>query len=683
MYPLLLCALTVALQPAEPAPGASYDVVVYGGNSAGISAAVQAARMGKSVVVVAPEVHLGGLTSGGLGWTDSGRKEAVGGLALDFYRRVKAHYDRPEAWKQQKSSEYRLYHPKDKAIWAFEPHVAERVFEELVTEFRIPVERNEWLDRAKGVTKEGTNIVAIRTLSGKSYRGKVFIDATYEGDLMAAAGVSYTTGREANAQYNETMNGVQTRRAVSHQFEKPIDPYVVPGDRSSGLLPRIEAGPPGKDGEADKRIQAYCFRMCLTNDEGNRIPFEKPEGYDPKQYELLGRYLRAGWKGVFKKFDPIPNRKTDTNNHGAFSTDNIGMNYDYPEASYERRREIIKEHEQYQKGLMYYLANDPGVPDDIREATSRWGLAKDEFTDNGHWPHQIYVREARRMVSDFVMTERHLQALDPTPEPIGMGSYNMDSHNVQRYVDAKGHARNEGDIQVNPGGPYPISYRAIVPKAGECTNLLVPVCLSSSHIAYGSIRMEPVFLILGQSAATAAVAAIDAGTAVQKVDYASLQRRLLADHQVLDLPRPVRKVLSAKSLPGVVVDDDDAELTGNWGTSAVVGPYVGAGYRHDGNAEKGKKSATFRAKLEPGRYQVRVAYTSSDNRDSKIPVRIRHTAGVASLTLDQKAAPKKGTAPFVLLGTYDLDGQAAVEILNEGTTGYVVIDAVQFLKAPR
>jgi len=680
MYAILL---SVVLAAAEPADGI-YDVVVYGGTSAGISAGVQATRMNKSVVVVAPEVHLGGLTSGGLGWTDSGRKEAVGGMAIEYYRRVKKHYDKPDAWRQQKPEQYRLYHEKDEAIWAFEPHVAERVFEELVTEYKIPVHRNEWLDRSKGgVTKEAGKIVSFRTLSGKTYRGRVFIDATYEGDLMAAAGVTYTVGREANSQYGETLNGVQTKRAVSHQFEKPVDPYVVPGDPKSGLLPRIHAGSPGQDGEADKRLQAYCFRVCLTTAEDNRVPFEKPPGYDPKQYELLGRYLRDGWRGVFRKFDMIPNLKTDTNNHGAFSTDNIGMNYDYPDASYERRKEIIKEHEVYQKGLFYYIANDPSLPEDIRRDMSRWGLARDEFKDNGNWPHQIYVREARRMVSDFVMTERHLIGAEPTPDPVGMGSYNMDSHNVQRYVDASGHARNEGDIQISPGGPYPISYRAIVPKSDDCTNLIVPVCLSSSHIAYGSIRMEPVFLILGQSAATAAALAIDGQSSVQKVDYKALERRLLADHQVLDLPRTPKKLISLKSLPGVVVDDDDAELVGKWSVSATIGPYVGAGYRHDSNEAKGKKSATFRAKLEPGEYEVRVAYTANPNRESKIPVKVQHAGGEANLTLDQTKAPQKADKPFARIGRFRFDGDASVVISNEGTDGFVVIDAVQFLKPSR
>jgi hypothetical protein len=511
-------------------------MVVYGGTSAGVVAAVQAKHMGKSVVIVCPDKHLGGLTSGGLGWTDSGRKEAVGGISREFYQRIKKHYDKSQSWIYQKPEEYSRYRPDDDAMWVFEPHVAEQGFEELVAEYKIPVYRNEWLNREGGVKKDGQRIISITMLNGKTYRGKIFIDATYEGDLMATAGVSYHVGREGNDVYGETLNGVQTRNATKHQFTKPVDPYVKQGDPASGLLPRIHSGHPGVEGSGDKRIQAYNFRMCLTKVAENRVPFPKPDNYDPMQYELLARYLDKGWRAIFVKFDPAPNSKTDTNNHGAFSTDNIGMNYDYPQASYRRRREIIKEHENYQKGLMWFLAYDPRVPVDVREKTSQWGLAKDEFIDNGHWPHQIYVRESKRMIGDFVTTELHLRRIKRTPKPIGMGSYNMDSHNVQRYVDSNGHARNEGDIQVNPGGPYPISYDAIVPKASECTNLLVPVCLSSSHIAYGSIRMEPVFMILGQSAATAASLAIDNSIDVQKVDYSKLRSRLLADGQVLDMP---------------------------------------------------------------------------------------------------------------------------------------------------
>lgn len=513
----------------------TYDLVIYGNNSAGVMAGIQARRDGLDVIVTGPDKHLGGLTAGGLGWTDSGNKDAIGGLSREFYRRVKAHYDKPETWKHQRPDEYSRYDPESDAMWVFEPHIAETVFEEMVAEAGLEIDRDKWLDRKKGVTVKRSRITEIRMLDGTAYRSRMFIDATYEGDLMAAAGVSYTVGRESNSQYGETLNGVQTRNAVSHQFESDVSPYIVPDDPSSGLLPRIRDEGPGEEGSGDKKVQAYNFRMCLTTVEENRVPFPKPEGYDPTQYELLGRYLDEGWRGIWVKFDPAPNNKTDTNNHGAFSTDNIGMNYDYPEAGYERRKEIIREHEQYQKGLMWYLANDPRVPEDVRERMSSWGLARDEFRDNDHWPHQIYVREARRMVSDFVMTEMHLREKKPTGKSIGMGSYNMDSHHVQRYVDARGCARNEGDIQVNPGGPYLISYDAIIPRREEITNLLVPVCLSSSHIAYGSIRMEPVFMILGQSAAAAARIAVRKDIPVQDVDYDALRLELLRLGQILEL----------------------------------------------------------------------------------------------------------------------------------------------------
>jgi len=516
-------------------PNASQaDIVIYGGTSAGVIAAVQAKRMGKSVVIVCPDKHLGGLSSGGLGWTDSGNKRVIGGLSREFYRRLKRHYDKPEAWKYQKPGQYSRYRVDDDAMWVFEPHVAEQTFEDLVRENAVAVRRDEWLDRSKGVKLDGKRIVSIMMISGKTFKGRVFIDATYEGDLLAAAGVTYAVGREPNSKYDETLNGVQTRNARSHQFPKGIDPYVVPGDASSGLLPRIHAGGPGQEGAGDSRIQAYCYRMCLTNIPGNRAAFAKPDGYDANQYELLLRTLQAGSRHVFGKFDPAPNAKTDTNNHGPFSTDNIGMNYDYPEASYERRRQILAEHEAYQKGYFYFLCNDPRVPKEVADRMSQWGLAKDEFLDNGHWPHQIYVREARRMVGEFVLTENHLRRKLPTPRPVGMGSYNMDSHNVQRYVCSDGSVRNEGDIQVNPGGPYPIDYGAIVPKRGECPNLLVPVAVSSSHIAYGSVRMEPVFMVLGQSAASAACLAIDADATVQEVDYQKLRGQLLKDAQVLE-----------------------------------------------------------------------------------------------------------------------------------------------------
>jgi hypothetical protein len=542
LLPLVVCsALSGATREA--------DVVIYGCTSGAITAAIQTKRMGKTAVIACPERHLGGLTAGGLGWTDSGNKAVIGGLSREFYHRVWLHYQQPSAWKWQKREEYgnkgqgtEAMDSGARTMWIFEPHVAERVFEDWVRDYKIQVYRNAWLDRDKGVRMEGGRITSIRMLNGDTYRGKVFLDATYEGDLMAAAGVDFHVGRESTATYGEKWNGVQT--GVLHHrhhfgvLKTPISPYAVPGDPKSGVLPRISTDPPGNYGDGDKRVQAYCFRVCLTQVLENRLPFPKPAGYDPKEYELLLRIFEAGWRETFDKFDPIPNAKTDTNNHGPFSTDNIGRNYDYPEASYERRREIIDEHVRYQQGWFYFIANDPRVPAEVRTAMAKWGLAKDEFLDNGHWPHQIYVREARRMIGRYVMTEHELLKRRSTPEPVGMGSYTIDSHNVQRYITPEGYVQNEGDIGVPTNGPYQIAYGALVPKKGQAENLLVPVCVSASHIAFGSIRMEPVFMVLGQSAATAAVLAIEGNIAVQDVPYAQLRSRLLKDGQVLEYAPP-------------------------------------------------------------------------------------------------------------------------------------------------
>ena len=523
------------------APVNKADVIIYGGTSAAIVAAVQAHKMGKTVIVVSPDKHVGGLSSGGLGFTDTGNKSVIGGLARDFYHRIWLHYQQPAAWKWQQQAEYGnkgqgtpAMDGAERTMWIFEPHVAEQVFEDYIRENNLKIYRNEWLDRKQGVKKEGGKIVAITTLSGQTYSGKVFIDATYEGDLMAAAGVSYTVGREAVATYGESWNGVQTGVLHhGHYFKQNISPYRIAGDATSGLLPRVSGEDPGEKGAADKRIQAYCFRMCLTDKPANRIPFPKPEGYDPTQYELLTRVLDSGWNEVFSKFDPIPNHKTDVNNHGPFSFDNIGMNYDYPEATYERRKEIIHEHEVYQQGLLYFLANDARVPPAIQRRMQTWGLSADEFRDNHNWPHQLYVREARRMKGVHVMTQQSVLGESAVPQSIGMGSYTLDAHNAQRYVKKDGYVQNEGDIGVDIKEPYQVSYGSILPQRAECSNLLVPVCMSASHIAYGSIRMEPVFMILGQSAATAAALAIDGNKAVQEVDYGQLKAQLEKDHQRL------------------------------------------------------------------------------------------------------------------------------------------------------
>lgn len=524
-----------------------YDVVVYGGTSAGVAAAVQAKRSGKSAVIVCPDQHLGGLSSGGLGFTDTGNKAVIGGLAREFYHRVWQHYSQPSAWTWQTREQYGNRGQGTPAIdgqlrtmWIFEPHVAERIFEDWVREHQVPVHRGQFLDRERGVRKSGGAIRSIQTLAGRTYRGKMFIDATYEGDLMAAAGVTYHVGRESRAAYGEQWNGVQT--GVLHHrhhfgvLPSPLSPYRLPGDPSSGVLPRISREPPGDYGAADKRVQAYCYRLCLTDHPENRVPFTPPAVYDADQYALLARIYNAGWRETFAKFDPIPNRKTDVNNHGPMSMDNIGFNYEYPEASYARRREILDEHRDYQQGLLYFLSSDARVPTEVRQEMCRWGYARDEFVDNAHWPHQIYVREARRMVGQFVMTEHELLKRRPVPEPVGMGSYTIDSHNVQRYITPEGHVQNEGDIGVPTQGPYQIAYGALVPKGGQCRNLLVPVCVSSTHIAFGSIRMEPVFMILAQSAATAAALAIDLNSSVQQVPYGRLRDRLLKDGQILEDP---------------------------------------------------------------------------------------------------------------------------------------------------
>jgi len=684
---LVLATDTLAAEPVH----LQADVVVYGGTAAAVTAAIEAKRLGKSVVIVSPDKHLGGLSSGGLGWTDTGNKQVIGGLSREFYHRVWKHYDEKDAWSWQTRESYGNQGQGNAAIdgaqrtmWIFEPHVAEAVFNEWVKELQITVYREHPLDRATGVKLAGGKIESIRTLGGKTFAGKMFIDATYEGDLMAAAGVNYHVGREANSQYDEQWNGVQV--GVLHHghhfgvLPHGISPYVVPGDASSGVLPRISTNPPGEYGAADDRVQAYCFRMCLTNHDANRVPFPRPDGYDAKQYELLRRVLDAGWREGFRKFDPIPNLKTDTNNHGPFSTDNIGFNNDYPDATYERRAEIVAEHTQYQKGLMYFLANDAGVPDDVRESMSKWGLAKDEFVDNSNWPHQIYVREARRMVGSFVMTENELLKKRPTPDSIGMGSYTIDSHNVQRYITPEGFVQNEGDIAVPTKGPYKIALGSILPKREQIQNLVVPVCVSSTHIAFGSIRMEPVFMILGESAAAVASLAIDRKSAVQDVPYEVLRERLLSSGQVLEYENPEPKGVSLDSLPGIVVDDVKAIRTGQWISSTASRHWIGEEYLHDDDNKTLVSTLIFEAKLPAsGLYQVGIAYPENNNRSHDVPVTIQHGKGKETVRINQrKPIPSNH---FLPLGTFyfDAENPVAVIISNEGTRGHVVADAVQWL----
>ncbi|HEY2894272.1 MAG TPA: FAD-dependent oxidoreductase [Pirellulales bacterium] len=683
---LLFCLATVAAAAVVQAQEPTYDLVVYGGASGGVAAGVQARRMGKTAVLIEPGRHLGGLTSGGLGATDIGNKAAIGGISREFYQRIKKHYANPANWKREKPEGYRSGRASEQAaedaMWTFEPSVAEALFDEMCREAGVIVVKGERLDLKNGMTKSGGRIESIRMESGRVFRGRMFVDATYEGDLMAKAGVSYTVGREANSQYGETLNGVQTKNATKHQFVAGVDPYVKKGDKTSGLLPRVHSGSPGEEGAGDKRVQAYNFRLCLTDIKENQISFTNPEGYDALQYELLLRNFEAGetrapWNPIL-----MPNRKTDVNNNHGFSSDNIGMSYDWPDGDYALRGKIFQEHLQYHQGLMWTLVSNPRVPEKIRQEVSRWGLCKDEFQEGGGWPHQLYVREARRMVTDYVMTQHHCQGRAVADDAVGLAAYTMDSHNVQRYVDSSGQVRNEGDVQVGGFSPYPISYRSIVPRERECQNLFVPVCLAATHISYGSIRMEPVFMVLGQSSATAAAVAIDGGTSVQQIDYPRLRERLLADKQVLEWTGPRRAGgIDAAKLPGLVIDDEQAEKQGNWSKSASVAGFVGAEYLHDNNQEKGRLSATYRfAVKEPGLYEVRASYTPNANRATNVPIVIAHAEGETLATINERKTPEIDKT-FHSLGRFKADKQLVVVVSNQATDGYVVIDAVQLLPA--
>jgi hypothetical protein len=560
---LLFTALFSVIVNSVSGKQYEYDIVIYGGTSAGIASAIQASRSGKSVVLIEPTNRLGGLTTGGLGQTDIGNKYVIGGIAREFYQNIRKYYDDPTNWKWQKRNEYfdegqtRTDKGED-AMWTFEPSAALKVYEQMLKREKVVIIYGERLNRKTGVQKKEAKIVSITMENGSKYIAKMFIDATYEGDLMAASGVSYRVGRESNSEYGETLNGVQankinrtlkwtvSRNGYNHNFIDGVDPYIVKGNPNSGLLPYIvKGGRPGIDGQGDKGIQAYCFRMTLTNHPENRIPFKKPDHYNELNYELLFRNYEAATGPIDQMYvygdklvpwinSPMPNRKTDTNNQKGFSTDFIGQNYDYPEASYEEREKIVQAHRDYQQGLVWTLAYHPRIPQQVRDVVSTWGTCKDEYEPGSDgWQEQLYIREARRMVSDYVMTQRNCEAIVVAEDPVGMGAYGMDSHNVQRYVDANGFVQNEGNVEAHGFAPYPISYKSIVPRISECSNLLVPVCLSATHIAFGSIRMEPVFMVLGQSAATAASLAIDDHLEIQKIDYEKLKNRLISDKQIL------------------------------------------------------------------------------------------------------------------------------------------------------
>ena len=695
---------SMAWIPAGAAEAARADMVIYGATSGGVAAAIAAAREGKSVLLLEPGRHLGGLTTGGLGATDIGNKAAIGGIAREFYERIYQHYAKAESWTWEKPQEVAKNAAgqetgRDPLVektgrptkWTFEPHVAMDIYKQMMREAKVEVQFEQ---RLASVRKKGARIVEITMENGRVFAGRMFIDASYEGDLMAKAGVSYHVGREANAKYGETLDGV---RAVTphHQFKVAVDPYVKPGDPASGLLPFIQPGDGGRPGAGDKSVQAYNFRLCMTKVDGNKLPWTAPAGYDERKYELLARYLEAQVAAgrmpkVGELMNPVrmPNGKTDTNNNGPFSSDFIGFNYDYPNGDYATRERIWKEHEDYIRGFLYFLATSQRVPRPLHDEMNLWGLAKDEFVAAGGWPAQMYVREARRMISDYVMTEHECRWERKVADGVGLGAYNMDSHKCQRLVK-NGRAENEGDVQVGVRGPYPVAYRSIVPKARECNNLFVPVCLSATHIAYGSIRMEPVFMILGQSSAVAAAMAMDDDVTAQKVSYKKLAAKLKAQGQIISnegfsapKPKPVAALDTGK-LAGILVDDTQAVVTGEWAHGASAVPFVGEGYIHDGNTDKGRKSVRYTPALrKAGRYEVRIIYSPLGNRATNVPVVIHAADGEKTVTVNQRQALKDGAS--LKLGVFRFAAGATgwVEIRTDGTDGHVIADAIQFVPVP-
>lgn len=643
------------------------DICIYGGNAAGVIAAYTAAKMNKKVLVVEPGWRLGGLSSGGLGYTDIGNKYVVTGLALDFYRRVGRHYGRFEQW-------------------IFEPKVADSIFRDYIKRAGCTVLYDRQLVNVK---KNNTSIQSIELESSDHpngvatiIRAKQFIDCSYEGDLMAKTGVSYTIGREGSSRYGEKYNGVQLRN--EHQFPDGVDPYKIPGKPESGLLWGISPEKLQADGTEDNKVQAYNFRICLTNVPDNRIPVTMPEDYDSTRYELLLRFLAVrpakNLKG-FLKMDIMPNRKTDINNMGPFSTDMIGMNYDYPEADYATRKKIITAHERYNKGLLYFIGHDSRMPEHLRKEMLQWGYPKDEYVKTGHWSPQMYVREARRMKGAYIMTEANCLQKEVVTDGVGMAAYSMDSHNAQRVV-VNGMVKNEGDVQIHGIHPYPVAYRSLIPKDNECTNLLVPVCLSASHIAYGSIRMEPVFMVLAQSSAVAASMAIDKKNSVQQVDVAALQKELQ------------NNPLADKSAPEIIVDNDAKEnisMTGNWKKEKEGG--YGSTYLINNSAKDSNATVTFhpviprrRLYLDNYRYHIYFYYPTRKPTASAIQVTIFDGKEKTTQTIQRSAIKVEGqtSGEWIHLGTslLPVGKKAWIAVSNEGADGAVVADAVLLVPLP-
>ena len=650
----LAVGLSLLVVPDLRAVTITTDVCVYGGTSGGAIAAVHAARLGKTAVLVEASQHMGGMTSGGLGATDQGNSASISGMSREFYNTVGAHYGSLVA------------------VFNFEPHVAIQIYQQMTAQQGVQFKTNQHL---ASVQKSGPKITQITMDDGTIYVAKMFIDATYEGDLMAMAGVTFTVGRESSAMYGESLNGIRGS-TPQHQFTVPTDPYVTPGNPASGLLPYVQAGGLGTPGSADSRVQAYNYRLCLTQ-AANRLPINAPANYNAANYELLGRYIVARVAhgdtlsvNSFFNITSLPNGKTDFNNNGAFSTDFIGQNYTYPTATYATRATIAQAHQDYTLGLIHFLATDSRVPAAVRTSMQSWGFCADEFQPLGGFSPQLYVREARRMISAYIMEQGDCQGTRVAADPIALASYTMDSHNCERIVQS-GSAMNEGDTQVTTPQPFPISYRSIIPSTGQCQNLLVPWSLSASHIGFASIRMEPVFMMLGHSAATAACLAIDNGVTVQNLSYPTLQQQLLWEGQLL----------TWGGTTGIVVDDASGSgvtISGAWTSSTASSGYYGSDYLHDGDTGQGSKSVRFTPTLpKAGIYEVDLHWTQNANRATNVPVDVNYNGGSTTVTVNQQ----QNGGVWVPLGAYSfLAGTTgSVLIRTTGANGYVIADAVRLI----
>jgi len=667
-----------------------HDLIIYGGTPSGLIAAIAAIRENPelSILLIEPSRWIGGVVTGGLSRTDKGREEIIGGITREYFERAKA------------------IGGKDTPMWYAEPRHNLTAFEQLVTECGdgLAVITKHHLT---SVEKDRTRIVGITLDDGSTHHAKFFIDASYEGDLMAQAGVRYIVGRESRDQYDEPLAGftpmpvrphnASTMGAVCkclggdaphfiHGTPVAIDAFDANGELLAGV---VRAAPALKPGDADGLTQAYNFRLCVTQREDIFVPFPKPQRYDPGRYELLLRLIKSYPTVRFGRLvhlGAIANGKYDLNAQGLFSTDYAGGNTDYPDGDPETRAAIYQDHVDYVQGFLWFLGHDPRVPRELRDEVGTWGLCADEFTDNGHFSHALYVREARRMVGEYVMRQQDTWTDITKPDSVAMGSFILDCHIVQRIVTGDGTVADEGSFQDSPTRPYQIAYRSLLPKRAECENLLVPVCLSASHIACCSIRMEPVYMSLGHasgvSAAMALRAAPDAPSA-HTVPVKVLQKKLREQKAVLHL-EGLADLITVDKLSGIVVDDRDATFVGTWGHSSFGEPVEGTA-SHDGNGDKGEKSARFEIDVpKSGRYEVRFAYAQSSNRASAAPISIEHAEGTAETTIDQRKTPEHDKL-FTTLGTWKFttDKTAVITVRNDNTDSFVSVDAVQLIEITR